>query len=103
MNPSQNHGAAIIARRRRFMINQFRQMMKPPKAGVRNKLPMIAITGLQIVSPAGGAASGIDAVARIDVGAGIVDPGPEIKLGSGGGPAAGIGIVGNGGGVALAD
>src|SRR5947209_396398 len=91
MNPIQNHGAAINARRRRFMISQFLQMMKPPKAGERNRLPMIAMTGLQIVSPCGGTA----------VVAGIVDAGPVTKLGSGGGPAAGIGIDGKGGGVAL--
>src|SRR5437588_3029518 len=89
MNPIQNHGAAINARRRRFMISQFLQMMKPPKAGERNRLPMIAMTGLQIVSPCGGTA----------VVAGIVDAGPVTKLGSGGGPAAGIGIDGKGGGV----
>src|SRR5205085_9651027 len=93
MNPIQNHGAAINARRRRFMISQFLQMMKPPKAGERNRLPMIAMTGLQIVPPSGGTATA----------AGIVDPGPVTKLGSGGGPAAGIGIDGKGGGVALAD
>jgi len=52
---------------------------------------MIAMTGLQIVSPCGGTA----------VVAGIVDAGPVTKLGSGGGPAAGIGIDGKGGGVAL--
>ena len=45
---------AINARRVRFMISQFLQTMKPPKAGERNKLPMIAMTGLQIVSPSGG-------------------------------------------------
>src|SRR5205085_369078 len=99
MNPIQNHGAAINARRRRFMMSQFLQMMKPPKAGERNRLPMIAMTGLQIVSPSGGTA----AVAGIVVVAGIVDPGPVTKLGNGGGPTAGIGIDGKGGGVALAD
>ena len=109
MNPIQNHGAAINARRRRFMMSQFLQTMKPPKAGERNRLPMIAMTGLQIVSPCGGTAATIGAGLAIDRGAGIVvvagivDPGPVTKLGSGGGPAAGIGIDGKGGGVALAD
>ena len=109
MNPIQNHGAAINARRRRFMMSQFLQTMKPPKAGERNRLPMIAMTGLQIVSPSGGTAATIGAGLAIDRGAGIVvkagivDPGPVTKLGSGGGPAAGIGIDGKGGGVALAD
>jgi len=68
---------------------------------------MIAMTGLQIVSPCGGTAAtigaglAIDRAAGIVVVAGIVDPGPVTKLGSGGGPAAGIGIDGKGGGVAL--
>src|SRR2546423_15066266 len=94
MNPSQNHGAAISARRRRFMISQFLQTMKPPKAGERNRLPTIAMTGLQIVSPCGGTAT----VAGIVVVAGIVDPGRGMTVGNGGGPDAGIVIVGNGGG-----
>ena len=92
-NPSQNHGAAIIARRRRFIRSQFRQIRKPPNAGVNRMLPKIAMYGLQIVSPSGGAP---DATAAV---AGIVDPGPVGPLGNGGGPAAGIGIEGNGGGV----
>src|ERR1700719_3260079 len=92
MSPIQNHGAAINARRRRFMMSQFRQMMKPPKAGVSRKLPRIAITGLQIVSPSGG-------VAGTGVLAGIPDPGAGMTLGKGGGPEDGIGMVGNGGGL----
>jgi hypothetical protein len=61
----------------------------------------MATYGLQIVSPAGGSATG-DPVAGID------DPGPgvtvgEITEGNGGGPAAGIGIEGRGGGVSRAD
>src|SRR6476469_3742875 len=88
-NPSQNHGAATIARRRRFIFSQFRQMMNPPKAGERKKLPRIAMYGLQIVSPGGGCCPAV---------AGIVDPGPVATLGSGGGPTVGIGNTGNGGG-----
>src|ERR1043166_6525465 len=77
------------------MISQFLQMMKPPNAGERNKLPMIAMTGLQIVSPCGGC--GIDGVV-----AGIDDPGPGTEIGSGGGPADGMVTVGNGGGFGVA-
>src|SRR2546423_2921255 len=74
------------------MRSQFRQMRKPPNAGVSRILPKIAMYGLQIVSPSGGCG---DVVV-----AGIDDPGPGIEVGNGGGPAAGIGIVGSGGGFA---
>src|SRR4051794_25817554 len=103
MNPNQNHGAAMSARRRRFMISQLRQMRSPPNAGVRRKLPRMAITGLQIVSPSGGTAAEVAPGAGIDLAAGMVDPSTDSRLGNGGGPAAGIGIGididGNGGGV----
>src|SRR3954468_6410775 len=92
MNPSQNHGAAMSARRRRFMISQLRQMMSPPNAGVSRKLPRMAITGLQIVSPSGGTAAEVAPGAGIDLVAGMVDPSTGSMLGKGGGPAAGIGI-----------
>ena len=48
------------------MRSQFRQMRKPPNAGVSRMLPKIAMYGLQIVSPSGGFGAGFDAVAGID-------------------------------------
>ena len=63
-------------------------------------LPKIAMYGLQIVSPSGGAVAGIGAVGGIDTVAGIDDPGPEVIAGNGGGPlVAGVTMEGNGGGV----